>query len=55
MVEFLNSKYGIYFITALIFVMMGALLRFLFGPKGIFKQKDLTYGSDNKKNNEIEE
>ncbi len=41
--EFLNSKYGIYFLTALIFFVLGYFLRFLFGPKGLFKDPNVKY------------
>ncbi len=46
MLELLNSKYGIYIITAGIFIGLGIILRFLFGPNGVFKDKNLTYGID---------
>ncbi len=52
MSEFLTPKYGIYIITFFLFVFLGFLLRFLFGPKGIFKDENLTYGDEPKKDKE---
>ncbi len=48
MTEFFNSKYGIYAITFILFVAMGWFLRFLYGPKGIFKDKNITYDGEEK-------
>ncbi len=52
MEEFLNSKYAIYVITALIFIVLGYFLRFLFGPKGVFRDENIKYDEDIKENNE---
>ncbi len=54
MADFFNSKYGIYFITFILFAFVGYILRFLFGPKGVFRDKNLTYDSEKteKKDNE---
>ncbi len=51
MSEFLDSRYAIYVITALIFLALGYFLRFLFGPKGVFKDEKLSYDNEIGKEN----
>ncbi len=46
-----DMKYIFYAVLIIMFVALSLILRFLFGPKGIFKDKNLRYDGEEKTDN----